>query len=279
MTQLHDLIGTESELGQVGDALRQFSQELAAPVVGAYHVTCSDESERECADALQRWFVREVLPELKPDVRAPFCSVNLGARYEPGAIGIAEEHFATPASRAAWKLMLVKINAHVAVRPAAEGFEYGWFDRFGCRSACCGALAGMFGDSELPGIEELREAFRGCGLDRIAVLRDSSHVDPRHRPLLAAVVSARLQAERAVLDIQQNQPETPTMFLVLPCVTVNRPGPDTELVVGEYGIDQTEQVPSVKYRGLGNDPAAYRVRHEQGFVILEDDQWPGQPSE
>jgi hypothetical protein len=273
MTPLQDLIGIESELGRVGGALRRFAQELGAPVVGGYHLRCSDETEEECAEAFQHWFAREVLPELKPDRRVPFCSTNLGARYEWGAIRVAEEHFATPAARKAFKLMVVKINAHVAVQQSPEGPQYGWLQRYGCRSACCGALAGLFDGSLLPAIQELRESFRLDGEDRMAALADPSVVAPRHRALLAAVTSAGLQARRALLDIREYRPLTPTMFLVLPCVTINRPDADTELVVGQYGIDHTDRTPDVKYRGLGEDPDEYRVRHEQGRVMIEDDQW------
>jgi len=275
MTRLHDLIGIESELAQVSNALRQFAQELGTPVVGGYQVLCSDEAEWECAEAFQRWFVRETLPALKSDNRAPFRSINLGARYERGAISIAEQHFATPVSREASKLLVVKINAHVAVRPSAAGPEYGRLKRYGDDSACCGALAGLFEGSLLPAIVELRETFCAEGFDRIAVLNDPKRVAAHHRALLTAVVSAKLQAQRAVADIQQHDPKTPTVFLVLPSVTMNRPGPDTELVVGEYGIDRTGQQPVIKYRGLGDDPAAYRLRHERDLAILEDDQWPG----
>ncbi len=275
MTRLQDLIGVESGLGRVGGALRQFAQDLGAPVTGACHVTCSDETERECAEVFQLSFVREVVAELKPDRRAPFRTINLGGRYERGAVGIAEEHFATPATRRAFKLLVVKINAHTAVRRGGEGPEYGHLERYGCRSACCGALAGLFGGSRLPAVEELREVFGCNGKDRLAVLGDPSVVPLRHRALLAAVTSARLQAQRAVLDIQEYRPQTPTVFLVLPCVTINRPGPDTELVVGEYGVDCTERVPAVKYRGLGDAPAGYRVRFDQGQAAIEDDDWPG----
>ncbi len=274
MTKLHELIGIESDLGRVGDALRQFAHQLGAPVVGACHVTCSDEAEWECAEALQRWFVRELLPDLKADSRAPFRSINLGGRYEWGAIRVAEQHYATPASQAAFKLLVVKINAHVAVGPSAQGPEYGWIQRYGRKSPCCGALAGVFERLPLPAIEELRDSFQSDGRDRIGVLEDPSRVTPSHRALLAAVVSARLQARRAVSEIREYQPLTPTVFLVLPCVTVNRPEPDTELVIGEYGIDHTGAVAKVKYRGLGDDPAAYRLRHDQGGAVLEDDQWP-----
>jgi hypothetical protein len=276
MTRLQDLTGTESELSQVSNALRQFAQELGAPVVGGCHVTCSDEAESECEEAFQRWFGREVLPELKPDSRAPLRSINLGGRYEPGAIRVAEEHYATLKSREAFKLLVVKINAHTAVCRSAEGPEYGWLERYGCRSACCGALAKLFEGGSLPAVEELRKTFASDGKNRLAVLEDSRRVVPRHRALLTAVSSAALQARRAVLDIQHYQPQTPTVFLVLACVTVNRVSePDTELVVGQYGIDRTGQEPAIKHRGLGDDPAAYRVRHEQGRVMIEDDHWPG----
>jgi hypothetical protein len=274
VTRLQDLIGVESELSQVSNALRQFAQELGAPVVGACHVTCSDEAEGQCAGVFQHWFVREVLPELKPDVRAPLRSINLGGRYEPGAIRVAEEHFATPKSRAAFKLLLVKINAHVAVHPSAQP-EYGWLERYGRRSACCSALAGLFEGASLPAVGELRQTLAADGKDRLAVLGDANRVPARHRALLTAISSAALQARRAVQDIRQHQTLTPTIFLVLPCVTINRPfETDTELVVGEYGIDRTQEEAAIKHHGLGDDPAGYRVRHQQGRLVIEDDHWP-----
>lgn len=275
MTTLYHLIGSETELGRVGEALREFVQQLGVPVVAACHVTCADETERECGEAFQRWFAGQLLPELKPRRRAPLRITNLGARYEWGAVRVAEEHYATPAAHAASKLLVVKINAHVAVRPSPDGPEYGWLDRYGVRSACCGALAGLFQGTLLPGIEQLREIFRVEGTDRLAALADPELVEPRHRALLTAVVSARLQAARAVLDIQEHRPATPTVFLVLPCVTINRAETDTELVVGQFGVDRTERTPEVKYRGLGEEPDEYRIRHEAGRVIIEDEDWPG----
>lgn len=277
MARLHDLIGTECDLAEVSSALRDFASELGAVVIGAYHVHCSDEVECECADAFQRWFVANLLPTLKPGSRAPFRSVNLGARYEWGAIHIAEEHYATPATRNAFKLMATKINAHVAIRQTPAGAEYGRMDRYGSESTCCGALAATLGGkADLPAVRELRELFRSKGLDRLALLREEGVIPPEHRALLASVTNAALQAQRAVTDIRRQRPETPTIYLVLPCVTINRPDSDTELVVGEYAVDWTESEPQWKYRGLGDDPSKYRVEYKHDRLVLQDDQWPGE---
>jgi hypothetical protein len=272
---LKSRIGVESDLAQVAWSLRDVAQSIRAGVVGGYHVTCSDEAESEGARTFQRLFVEQLLPGLKPDVRAPFRTANLGSRYEPGAIRVAEENFAAAESQAGAKLLVVKINAHVGVRPAGDGFEYGWIERYERPSACCGALARLLKDERLPAVDELREMFRSGGTDRLAVLQDPGRVPAPHRALLAAVVNARLQARRAAEDIQNSRPKTPTTFLVVPCVSLNRPGPDTELVIGEYGIDWTGPTATVVYQGLGDNPAAYRVRHEFGRVHVEDENWPG----
>jgi hypothetical protein len=197
----------------------------------------------------------------------------LGSRYEQGAVRIAEEHFAVSQAPQVANLLVVKINAHVGVRAASDGFEYGWMERYNRPSACCGALAGLLEGKRLPALDELRETFRSGGHDRLAILGDARRVPPPQRALLAAVVNARLQAERAVEDIRSHRPESPATFLVVPCVTINRPGPDTELVVGEYGVDWTGSAASAMYQGLGDDPAAYRVRYEFDRLCVEDDHW------
>ena len=96
---------------------------------------------------------------------------------------------------------------------------------------------------------------------------------PDERALRAAVVNARLQARRAAADIAEHCPHGPTIFLVVPCVTINRASPDTELVVGQYSIDWSGMSPETKYVGLGDDPAAYRIRHGRS-VVVEDDPSP-----
>ncbi|MBU4270295.1 MAG: hypothetical protein KKA28_00275 [Planctomycetes bacterium] len=273
-TKLHALIGAECKLESTSATLREYVEELAPAAVGACHVTCSDESERECAEAFRRWFAGRLLPELKPADRAVFRTVNLGARYEWGAVRVAEEHYAVPnISAHGFNLMLVKINSHVAVRDLPEGAEYGWLDRYGCRSACCGALTSLMEGSQLPAARELEGLFALDGRDRVGTLIDGGRVPIERRALLAAAVNARLQARRAAADVEEHRPRSPAVFLVVPCVTINRPGPDTELVVGRYEIDWTGDAPISRYHGLGDDPAAYRVTHQRRRVLIEDDQW------
>ena len=102
-------------------------------------------------------------------------------------------------------------------------------------------------------------------------------VDPLYRPLYAAIVSARLQARKVVLDIQDHQPDSPTYFVVVPCVTVNRHERDTEVVCGVYTVDTRDaagagaEAESV-YSGLGDDPAAFSTEIEHGRFTVTDDQ-------
>jgi len=272
MAKLQDLIGTESDLAEVGSALREAVSDLGPAAVGAYHVTCSDEVECECVEAFQRGFVAELLPTLKPGTRTPFRSVNLGARYERGAIHIAEEHYATPAAQDGFKLMAVKINAHVAVQESSDGPAYGLMNRYGGPSTCCGALASMLAGGDLPAVKELAQTFRTDGNDRVKTLNDS--MPAKHRALLASVTNARLQAGRAASEISQYQPQTPTHWLILCCVSINRPEPDTELIVGRYLIDTTGEAAKIEYQGLGDNPATYRVEHHKNGLRIADDHWP-----
>ena len=97
--RLRELIGREHDLDTVSWELKRYAQDLRAPVVGAYQISCSDESERECVESFHHIFVRELLPQLKYWSRSSFRTATLGGRYETGAIAIAEEHFATSPSQ------------------------------------------------------------------------------------------------------------------------------------------------------------------------------------
>ena len=65
MTELYDLVGRERSLPDVAQTIHDWAQTHDAAEVGALHVTCSDESERECVEALQRGFIEHLLPALK----------------------------------------------------------------------------------------------------------------------------------------------------------------------------------------------------------------------
>ena len=109
------LIGHETPLEEVARELCFIAQELHPPIVGALQLTCSDEAEQECIQAFQKGFVNHLLPSLKFAQQAPFRIANPGARYEWGCTSIAEAHFATTATKSSFKLMVAKVNAHVAV--------------------------------------------------------------------------------------------------------------------------------------------------------------------
>ena len=276
MTELYDLIGYERPLPDVAQAIHDWAQTQDAAEVGALHVTCSDESERECVEALQRGFSDHLLPPLKFACRSAFQISNLGGRYEWGAAPLAEDHFLSERSRQGHTLLVAKLNAHVAFEDipdssaAAPRFRLGIWDRYGRDSTSCGALNALIAGKRSPFLDDLREAFQCEGHDRLAALRDTQRVDVLFRPLAAAVVSARLQARKAVLDLQDRAPVQPIYWVVLPCVTVNRHAADTEIVCGVYTVDGRDGERRVTYSGLGDDPAAYQIeRVDDRFTVTD----------
>ncbi len=68
MSSLAQHIGKENRLDEHARALREHMDHLHAGTHGAFHVTCSDESERECIDAFQQGIVNALLPP--PEVQA-----------------------------------------------------------------------------------------------------------------------------------------------------------------------------------------------------------------
>ena len=253
-------------------SLRYYVQSLGPPVVGAAHVTCSDEAERECVDAFQRGFVQYLLPTVKFSSRAAFRVANLGGRYEWGAVPIAEDHYALASGAERWKLVLVKLNAHVSVEGEGASQRFGRMDRYGSESVYCGALHGLLDGSSLPFAHKLLAAFELEGQDHLSPLRDPERTEPRLRGLYAAVVNARQQARCAMLDIQDHRPRTPTLYLVVPCVSLNRLGHDTEVVCGIYTADRRGDEPHDEYCGLGDRPERYRLHHGGNGLWLEDDE-------
>jgi len=280
MQRLRELVGHERSLRQISQALHFAARERGSAGIGAMHVTCADESENECVERFQQGFVQYLLPPLKFARAAAFRLANLGGRYEWGAVRLAEAHFAAAQTDNPIKLFVIKINAHVAFEelgasPAGtpggpRRFRLGVFERYGRDSPCCGVLHTLLRGDRDPVAQELREAFQSEGRDRIATLLDDTRVDPLYRPLFAALVSARLQARRVVLDIQDYQPVSPTYFAVVPCVTINRHERDTEIVSGLYTVDSGDGGREAVYYGLGDDPGEYKVETRNRLFVVTD---------
>ncbi|MCK4342562.1 MAG: hypothetical protein KAY37_12660 [Phycisphaerae bacterium] len=276
---LNKLLGREHDLDDVNRALRDYVRALDAPVVGAMHITCADESEYECIDSFQRRFVNDLLPDLKFARRAPFRLSNLGGRYEEGALAVAEHHYATPQTHDAFKVLLVKINAHVAIERTGAAARFGRMQRYDTESTACGALHALLDGKQLPALNELRETFESEGVDRLTQLLDPSLVHPQHRSLFVALVNARLQTRRAEQAIQDHTSHSPTLYLVASCVTLNRPEQDTELLCGLYTADQRGGEHTAAYIGLGDDPIRYEVHDDFGRLRVSDNHLSAEESQ
>ncbi len=269
--RLYGLLGQERDQNETTRLIRDYAKGEGAPVIGAHHVTCSDEAERECIDAFQRGFVRYALPSLKFFHQAPFRTANLGGRYEWGSIPIAEDHFALAKGAEAWKLLLVKINAHVSVENGPEGPRYGKLARYGSESVYCGAIDALLNERSLPFADEMHATFELEGIDRLATLRDTKRIPVEARSLYAAILSARLQARWAMVEIQDHVPRSPTLYVVLPCVSINRSGHDTEIICGVYTSDRRDPTdPHDEYCGLGDRPELYELTRQGQSVTVTD---------
>jgi hypothetical protein len=267
--ELLPLIGAEHELRTVNGALKAAAQRIDAPAVGAMQIRCSDEAEREGVDEFQADFAEHLLPSLKPAHRAPFATASLGGQFEPGSLRVAEANFATPASREAFKLMVVRVAAHVGVGFYGGERIYGELRRYEIDKPCCGLLTAVVVGGYGPSIERAAETLRSGGIDRLAMLRDE--IEPRTRLLVAALVSARLQALAVVEEAHLLDLLTPTLFLVVPTVTLNKPDRDNEVVCGVHLIDRRVAGDDDLYQGLGDRPTSYRVDDGTGQLRVTDE--------
>ncbi len=271
MKAILDLIGREWSLEQVSKTMAEAAKDSQMSVIGAMHMICADESEFEVCEAFQKHFVHSMLPELKDARAAAFTLSNLGARYDPGAVHVAEHHYALGESTETPKLMVIKVNGHVGIK-MVDGLEsFGTLGRYGLDSACCGALHAMMGGAQGPFVTELKGAFNKDGIDRLALLDDPAQVPPTSRSLFVAVSSAILQAEAVADDILSKAPASPTLSWVVPCVTCNRPGEDTEIVCGLIQVDYRKATAERRQMGLGNTPSKYRLdRVDKAMRIREE---------
>ena len=112
LPELTPLVGREVRLTETSRALAPAVRRLDPARLATLHVTCSDERERECAEAFQALVVRE-LSEGDRARRAPMRTANLGARYEWGCGPVALSHYQQPGD--ADVLCVTKVNGHVGV--------------------------------------------------------------------------------------------------------------------------------------------------------------------
>lgn len=262
------LLGRETSLVDGARSLAAWVKSMRMPAVGAHLITCSDESEQETAHAFERHFARHLLPSLRSFDKAVFRTANLGARYEWGSLGVGEEHYARAKNADAGKVHVVKLHAHVATEIGPSGPRFGEFHRYAKDgSAACGALSAlMSGARSRPFLLELEETFGFEGADRVSRLRE---VDESLRPLVAAIVSVRLQARRAFLDVQESRGASPTAYLVVASVTLNRTGKDTELPVGLYLADHLTEERREHWIGVTDDPRSIQVQFRGSEVAIE----------
>ena len=265
---LEKLIGVEHRLDEVNYALKFAVRGVRPAAAGAHHVVCSDETERPCVESFQRCFVADMVPRLKPGCHSAFRTANLGARYEWHSLRVAEAHFATPATRESFKVLVVKLNSHVAACKHEGKRTYGNLCRYKVDSTACGALHALMAGEQGPFADELRSQFDADGLERLKLLNDV--VPDEVRSLSAAIASARLQARSAALDAQDHKPASPTVYVIAPAVTLNTTEADDELLCGLYVIDRRKGKRDDIYRGLGDDPTEYRIAHRGGKLHVSD---------
>jgi hypothetical protein len=237
LRELGALIGHETALDQYHGVLRRAALGIQ-PVhgYGTVQVTCSDEFQGEIRASFDREVARALTAGSITGNRRTFLAANMGGRLEPGALVLADQHFATNANQYGSKLMLVEISSHVGVRAAGGARTWGQLERFGNLSDCCGALALLLAGPKAtaavrhPWFDQLSAFF---GAERLAALRaDTSPT----RMLSAAIIHAVLQAESALADVLREPPAAPTHVLIASLVVVNQPGSDDVIPVGFHHI-------------------------------------------
>jgi hypothetical protein len=267
---LKRFVAKEHRLDDVSTGIRDWVRSLNPSSVGAHQINCSDECERECVDSFHNLVVRPLLPALKYWTSSSFRTVNLGGRYETGSVGIAEEHYTTKEAAQGFKVLVVKLNAHVSVHnDPGEPTIFGQMNRYQTQSVYCGALHALLEGAPGAFVDELRDSFQR-GMDRLSMLRDPEQVDPTIRALFTAITSAQLQAVRAMTDVLAHESHCPTVYLILPSVTLNRRDDDTEIVVGLHMIDERHSTRTHEYVGLGADPSRYVLDHFAGRIHVTE---------
>lgn len=272
MNELRRVIGREQPLDQFHLSLRRAAtKDPAIRTFGCCLVTCADERQGQTRSS----FDREVATSLISDATNPrdrvFSVSNLGARYEAGTLPLLDDHYTR--KTAGPKLLVVEIASHVGRVKLEEGFDYGFIERFGRRSTCCGALTTLLKPQETPPRVQpswLDEVTSNFGPARLAALRD---LDEPARLVAAAVVHAALQAESAVSDLLHHSLAASTDVLLAAGVSVNQQWADGFLPVAYYHLktgDGAAQI--VSGYSLRTTPQALKIEVAAPRVVVEGGQ-------
>lgn len=274
MHEFERLIGFETALDHFHGALRRAAQSIQ-PVrgYGMLQVTCSDEFQGEIRASFDRNVARPLMSGAIDGNRHTFALANMGGRLEAGALALAQNHFQSNDPRAPARLLLVEITAHVGVRQTSAGKQWGYVDRFGTTSECCGALSTLIANPTTtaavrhPWFDQLSRFF---GPERLSALRaDESPT----RMLTAAIIHAVLQAESAVTDLLREPPATATHVLIAPLVVINQHGLEQTIPVGMHHLSADgREIALVHGRSLRSTPAALRIGTDAGRVHVTSDE-------
>ncbi len=90
------------------------------------------------------------------------------------------------------------------------------------------------------------------------------------RPFMAMYTPSGSVCAAVTAEAEQHEPESPTLYAIVGCVTLNRIKPDTELVVGLSLTDARGARPTRTYVGLGDDPRAYRFKYARKLLTVSD---------
>ena len=268
IAELAELIGIEHSLDAVDSELAAAFRSLRLPAVGALQVTCSDEAGFEAVESFRDHFAKDLLPRLKVARGSAFRTSNLGGRFERDSLRVACRNFSSALAPGETLGMIVKISAHAGVDESRGAPRFGVLRRYGSESACCGALAAVLEGATYPRARSLREPFESGGVDRLRRIRES--VPPGLWRLAVAVLSARLQARRGAREACRLEPPSPLLALIVPTVTLNRLGSDTEIVCGLYTVDRRLDEARAWYRGLGDRPERYEIVTGRGPLQVRD---------
>ena len=237
MRELESLIGRQTALDQVHGVVRRTAQGIERGVeYGVCLVSCSDEFQGELRARFDRDVARPLSSPMVVGSRRVFSLSNLGSRLEPGAVGVANDHFTVESRQTGAKLLLIKLAAHVGMRVQGHETIWGEVDRFGQASPCCAALSlainppAVAGAVRYPWLENLQAAF---GARRIEALRDEQGP---FRMVKTAVIHAVLQAEIAVAELFRSPPRTETHLLIVPIVVIDQQGPEDAIVAGVHHL-------------------------------------------